>query len=309
MSHKDYYVQNGDKLVAIFYVPYGVKDNKIIPNGTKVIGKEACREINGFKKLIIPEGVVKIESGAFYGNESLEELYLPESLIEVEDGAFAGCTSLKYMHYGEHTTFGSCCFSKCCSLKWIECGGVKARTFYFTHSNRFSITIEQPELYSPNCKAYLGRFTKDGFPTEAPNFEYPPLYFCETDDGQYFWYADTLEECKEALAYQSSGKSFSDYFHRELSFDGSITPREFSYLTGICWAGRRGWLQMFGGTDNTSFSVAHVIGVLETRYPQVCQRLIYGINHQHEAGKILTIDKGVSIAEFVENLKREIGEK
>lgn len=299
---KDYYIINNGKLVAVWFIPLGISDKKIIPQGTKIIGKECFKDSSGFKKIYIPEGVEFIESGAFYNNSSLEEVYLPDSLKYVDDGAFAKCKQLKYMKFGSNTRFGYGCFSECPNLQWIENDGVRARTFYFNHANGFAITIEQPELCTENKKVYKGRFMKGYFPTEKFDMSIDPLFFVEGIDGKSFWYSDSLEECFTAVDYQASHLSFTDFFKTNIYKKGTITPIEFSFLTGVCFEGRKGWLGMVGGDDNTEFNLQDVLDNLEIKFPKLHKRLIYALDHQDEYNPILKIDDGIILSEFKELL-------
>ena len=46
------------------------------------------------KNVVIPEGVLRIEAGAFKGNKDIVCVYLPKSLIYLGDEAFSGCNNL-----------------------------------------------------------------------------------------------------------------------------------------------------------------------------------------------------------------------
>ena len=61
---------------------------------------------NTITKVVIPEGVTKINSYAFAMLTALEEVVLPSTLESIEYGAFYGCSSLKKITYsGENNTF------------------------------------------------------------------------------------------------------------------------------------------------------------------------------------------------------------
>ncbi len=67
-------------------------ENNFFTNGTKTV---LYRYIGTDEKVMIPEGIVKIESDAFRGNMNLKSLELPKSLRFIGDGAFYGCGNLK----------------------------------------------------------------------------------------------------------------------------------------------------------------------------------------------------------------------
>ena len=61
---------------------------------------------NTITKVVIPEGVTKINSYAFAMLTALEEVVLPSTLESIEYGAFYGCSSLKKITYnGDNNTF------------------------------------------------------------------------------------------------------------------------------------------------------------------------------------------------------------
>lgn len=49
----------------------------------------------GFTRIEIPEGITKLDSGAFSVCKQLTEIKLPESMISMSHGTFEGCTSLE----------------------------------------------------------------------------------------------------------------------------------------------------------------------------------------------------------------------
>ena len=67
-------------------------ENNFFTNGTKTV---LYRYLGTDEKVMIPEGIVKIESDAFRGNMNLKSLELPKSLRFIGDGAFFGCGNLK----------------------------------------------------------------------------------------------------------------------------------------------------------------------------------------------------------------------
>ena len=58
------------------------------------IGDERTAQIGKIKKVIIPDGVEKIDAYAFANLTALEEIVLPKSIQAIEYGAFYGCTRL-----------------------------------------------------------------------------------------------------------------------------------------------------------------------------------------------------------------------
>ena len=96
-------ILNADVLNQLCEITLGKINNKIllhsleIPytyeyNGEKYkitsIGKETFKDFKGLKKVLISEGIKKIEARAFMGCLSLEEIKMPNTIEEIETAAF-----------------------------------------------------------------------------------------------------------------------------------------------------------------------------------------------------------------------------
>ena len=82
------FIINEDKKL-IRYEP----DSEItIPQDVKVIGKGVFAR-SRFQKVIIPEGVITIESSAFFECTSLEELTIANTVESIGTSAFTNCIS------------------------------------------------------------------------------------------------------------------------------------------------------------------------------------------------------------------------
>ncbi|MBO4572924.1 MAG: leucine-rich repeat protein [Clostridia bacterium] len=68
---------------------------------------------NTIKKIVIPEGVIDIQSYAFAKLTALEEVVLPSSLIRIGYGAFFGCTSLKKINLNNAKFINEKAFYEC----------------------------------------------------------------------------------------------------------------------------------------------------------------------------------------------------
>lgn len=62
--------------------------------GTTTIGKGAFGSCKSITKVVLPEGVEKIEDNAFYGCKNLQVIQLPNSLKVIANSAFYGCGNL-----------------------------------------------------------------------------------------------------------------------------------------------------------------------------------------------------------------------
>ena len=120
----------------------------IIPNQIVTVRR---RTFNGnmFSNVVIPEGVIKIESSAFYNNINLmETLNLPESLLSICEDAFAGCQHLPGVVLPAQ-------------LKFIEDGAFKN---CYGLVSFVSNPSEPPALYGDPFKGVA----KDNFTIEVP---------------------------------------------------------------------------------------------------------------------------------------------
>ena len=112
---KTYYIQEGETLKSILYVPLFLKEDEIIPDGVTILGERCFSFANSAQKIIIPSTVKTIKKGAFYNNKSIEYVVIPPSVEIIEEGAFAGCEALKEVYYSSNTRFGQRCFDHCCN--------------------------------------------------------------------------------------------------------------------------------------------------------------------------------------------------
>lgn len=101
------YILNEDNHTATFKRWYGEEDNEsflVIPeqveyNGEKykitVVGNGAGNENEKLTDVIIPNGVTKIDGGAFAYCGSLKNIKLPASLVSIGSNAFKHCQELE----------------------------------------------------------------------------------------------------------------------------------------------------------------------------------------------------------------------
>ena len=70
----------------------------------------------GLTKVIIPEGVEKIDGNAFLYCDKLEEVKLPSTLKEIGEGAFAYCPNLKEVVVSKDTIIDPDAFDANCMV-------------------------------------------------------------------------------------------------------------------------------------------------------------------------------------------------
>lgn len=138
-------------------------------NDTTVRGfslKISSKDAKEITELVIPNGITKIEEGAFEGLENLKTLVLPDTVVEVEEGAFRGCTSLESITLGKKlTTLGASVFEGCENVSEVVLPATLTTVGKDVFKGCEKLTIyahynTQPSGYdaewnSSNCKVYL----------------------------------------------------------------------------------------------------------------------------------------------------------
>lgn len=291
---KAYYVQEGDVLKEVLYIPLFLKEEEIIPKDVKILGEHCFSFVNSIKNVIIPENITTIKQGAFYNNNGLETVIIPSSVRIVEDGAFANCDSLREVYYTSNTIFGANCFNHCSKLEKMVCDDTEAKIFYFKHANNFALTFltEQENDYN----LYVGFRVDEHFPQGDVEKAGKPCFYIQSKKGNV-WYSDKKDECLLAIKFQDSGKSFNEFFNKVITPDGKLTPMDFSFLTGICYNGRKVFEDAVGGDDYTEWPVSDILKFLSKTYPRLEKRFRYALGHQNVYNKLLSIDNGLAIPE------------
>lgn len=115
-------------------------DEKLIqiPNSidgipVKIIGEDAFKKCTSVEKIIIPEGIERIQNGAFSGCSNLKHIVLPSTLLEIGtgakrtaygysffDGAFCNCPIEEINLPSSLNYLGAKTFQNCSSLKKID---------------------------------------------------------------------------------------------------------------------------------------------------------------------------------------------
>ena len=138
-----------------------------------MIGRVAFHMCYNLKSIIIPDGVVLIDSHAFSYCSSLTNVTIPDSVIMINCWGFASCTSLANIIIPDSvTTIEEGAFSYCESLKDVTIGNqvtwIGDDAFYSCHSLT-SITIpnsvttigESVFNFCDNLKEFKGKFISD----------------------------------------------------------------------------------------------------------------------------------------------------
>lgn len=83
------------------FAPYGVEEY-VIPDEVISIGENAFANNEYLRKIVIPEGVKRLQNDVFkcedFTDTKLEEVYLPSTLESLGSYVFAGCRNIKKFH-------------------------------------------------------------------------------------------------------------------------------------------------------------------------------------------------------------------
>ena len=117
---EDFKIENGT-LVSFT----GEEHSVAVPEGVKVIGREAFRGMAWITDIALPEGLEEIGDSAFKGCRQLRNINFPDSLRKLGDFAFHRCHSLESVTLPKSVTcLGSGAFLYCDGLKSISAAGV-----------------------------------------------------------------------------------------------------------------------------------------------------------------------------------------
>ena len=86
----------------------------------QTIDKEAFKNCNALKAIVLPKGVTSIEDDAFWGCENLTQVVIPSNVTSIGRDAFGWCTSLAQVTIPSSvTSIGYAAFYACMSLTQI----------------------------------------------------------------------------------------------------------------------------------------------------------------------------------------------
>lgn len=103
-SHIDGVLYSKDKK-TLFACPAGREGVLVVPEGTECIGAYSVSYTSKLTQVIIPEGVTRLEEGAFGDCKKLSSITLPESLEYIESFAFYNDNNLTEIYIPEGVTY------------------------------------------------------------------------------------------------------------------------------------------------------------------------------------------------------------
>ena len=174
VNNKNVVIPNGVKVITkeAFFSGFSVfhrakhKIEKLwIPSSVKEIEKGTFSECKKLKSVEIVSGLTKIEQDLFRDCKNLTKVVLPDSIRLIESGAFVGCVQLKEIQYASyHVKIKKDAFSECEAVKseriksWLEHG---IQSFYNTESveklNFEEIVVAEKEI-EEQYEFYEGNF-------------------------------------------------------------------------------------------------------------------------------------------------------
>lgn len=112
----------------------GVKSDVKIPNGIKVIGKNAF-EKSKVISVVIPDSVLAIDSKAFFGCDKLTNITMSNNIVEIKEDAFSCCPELNsFIIPNSIRTIDNYAFYGCMKFKGItipnQVSSIGIRAFY-----------------------------------------------------------------------------------------------------------------------------------------------------------------------------------
>lgn len=130
-----------------------IGDFAFSPNNGK-IKQETSINRNKIETVVIPDGVTKIGSYAFWGCSSLKEVHIPKSIEIIENNAFEGCTALESIQLPSKVQIGGEAFKGCTSLREFYLPEVWEKSYshhinWFTPAGCFSNCTSLTNVHIP----------------------------------------------------------------------------------------------------------------------------------------------------------------
>lgn len=168
INNKNVVIPNGVKVITkeAFFSGFSMfhrakhKIEKLwIPSTVQEIEKETFAECKKLKSVEILSGLTKIEKNLFRDCKNLVKVVIPDSIKTIESGAFAGCNQLKEIHYASyHVQIHKDAFMECSGIQskrmkdWIEHGMHSVSSVELEQrKERQNEGVEEPyELYQGN---------------------------------------------------------------------------------------------------------------------------------------------------------------
>lgn len=126
-----------------------------LPEGLKIIERNAFENMSGLVEIVIPESVCSIGDGALCCCENLQKVTLPSSIKHIPDNLLESCGSLKEIFLPKGVkSLGESCFAACVSLRKV----VLPEGLEEIGSNVFSLCTGLEEVVIPATVKRINSF-------------------------------------------------------------------------------------------------------------------------------------------------------
>ena len=202
----------------------GEEEKVIIPDGVKKIGYRAfCPKNNdedfwkgngNVKTVIIPEGVIEIESFAFVNCHKLEEVSMPDSVQIIHDDAFKWCENLHNILLSKNLKkIGNRAFEGCKKIEEIcipeGTKKVGVRAFYFCTGLKEAIFSKSIEIIGGS--AFEGCYN-------LSKVEIPPVDYFLQIYSKAFWNCEKLKMITLPMPVDCKIANDAFYYSTEVSY-------------------------------------------------------------------------------------------
>lgn len=205
---------------------YFVSENNMLMNRSRI---NLIKYTGSDQTAVIPYGIEKIESHAFFGAKS-EYINIPETVSYIDDYAFMGCTALKEIYIPSRVEYiGKSCFFSCPYLSVVHLPeGITA-----IYDDTFYACPSLQELIIPQSVTAIGNDILS--PAESNTYN-PVIYsfygsparnYAENNNISYKMIGDVNEDL--FLDSSDASRILSDYASVSAGGNSSL-----SYIQSIC---------------------------------------------------------------------------
>ena len=146
------YAKMGNVIAKNLYVKGELVEHLVIPEGVEKINSGAFSSLECLKSVTIGEEVKTISNDAFYNCINLAEVNILGDLDYVGSSAFSGCASLETVKFNKVKEFGSAVFKGCTKMNSFEFPeGIEIADLSYFLSQTAIESIEVPSI--PECKS------------------------------------------------------------------------------------------------------------------------------------------------------------
>ena len=193
--------------VLVEYMPEDFEEDMyaVVPEGVKVISRDAFWCLGHLKSVTLPNTVIEIEEEAFFECEQLETINIPDSVKNIGDGAFYLCRKLKNIEVPKETFVGDAAFAHCYCLANSEGFIIVNDVLYGYVGQNEELTIPQ-NVIRISGRAFEGR--QSIIKVNLPNglLSIGEDAFCNCTNLEQVNFPDSLTEIGDGAFYRTKIK-------------------------------------------------------------------------------------------------------